>query len=103
MRPDQSGAIVLLSLPWEGELVISAVPVGPEIPQKTLDWLQAYARKHQRPMIYYSRMLESGMYTGLKQLGYGPAAFRQKVAELGLTSNPEVSAMSDKTQPSSPA
>jgi len=83
MRPDQCGAIVLLSFPWEGELVISAVPVGAEIPAKTLDWLQSYARKHNRPMIYYQRPVSNGEFKGLKKLGYGSAAFRQKVAQLG--------------------
>ncbi len=83
MRPDRCGAIVLLSLPWEGELVISAVPVGAEIPAKTLDWLQAYARKHNRPMIFYQRPVVDGVFKGLKRLGYGPPAFRQKVAAMG--------------------
>lgn len=86
MRPDECGAIVLLSLPWEGELVISAVPVGEEIPPHTLDWLLAYARNHQRPMIYYQRIKENGEFTGVKRLGYGPPAFREKVARLGLKS-----------------
>ncbi len=103
MRPDQCGAIVLLSLPWQGELVISAVPVGKEIPQKTLEWLQAYARKHQRPLIFYSRVIENGEYKKLKQTGYGPAAFRQKVADLSTGSEPGLSAMSDETPTSAPA
>lgn len=103
MRPDLSGVIVLLSLPWEGELVISAIPAGPEIPQKTLEWLQAYARQHQRPLIYYTRVIENGEYRGLKRFGYGPAAFRQKVADLGMGSEPGVSAMSDELHSSGPA
>jgi len=103
MRPDQSGAIVLLSLPWEGELVISAIPVGAEIPPKTLDWLQAYARKHQRPLIFYTRMVENGEYKGLKRIGYGSAEFRQKVADLGMGSDPGASAMGVKTHSSDPA
>lgn len=74
---------MLLSLPWQGELVISAVPVGAEIPAKTFEWLQAYAREHHRPMIYYQRSVVNGEFKGLKKLGYGSAAFRQKVAELG--------------------
>ena len=83
MRPDECGAIVLLSQPWEGELVIYAVPVGKEIPPHTLEWLQAYARTHQRPMIHYERIVENGEYRGLKRFGYGPPAFREKVAQLG--------------------
>lgn len=103
MRPDLCGAIVSLSMPWEGELVISAIPVGAEIPQKTLEWLQEYARKHQRPLIFYSRMMENGEYKGLRQTGYGPAAFRQKVAALGIGSEPDVSAMSGAPKASGPA
>lgn len=85
MRPDKSGAIVLLSLPWEGELVISAIPVGEEIPAQTLGWLMAYAREHQRPMLYYQRVAGDGGFSGVKRLGYGPPAFREKVARLGLS------------------
>lgn len=93
MRPDLCGAIVLLSLPWQGELVISAVPVGPEIPAKTFEWLQAYARKHRRPMIYYQRSVDGGKFTGLKQLGYGPPSFHQKVNELGAQAEHQTAAM----------
>lgn len=103
MRPDLSGAIVLLSRPWEGQLVISAIPAGPEIPQKTLDWLQAYAREHRRPLIFYTRVIENGEYKGLKRVGYGPPEFRQKVAELGIGSELDVSAMSEETPTSGPA
>jgi len=103
MRPDLCGAIVSLSMPWEGELVISAIPVGADIPQKTLDWLQEYARKHQRPLIFHSRLMEDGEYRGLKRTGYGPAAFRQKVAALGTGSEPAVSAMSGAPKASLPA
>jgi len=94
MRPDLSGAIVLLSLPWENERVISAVPVGEKIPQATLEWLQAYARMHQRPMIFYQRLRHEGGFRGLKRFGYGPAAFRQKVAQLGLSQDDTETTMS---------
>jgi hypothetical protein len=103
MRPDLSGAIVLLSFPWEGELVISAVPVGEHIPARTLEWLQAYAREHNRPMIFYQRVMENGQFTKLKQTGYGPPAFRQKVSELGEKSGLELTPMSNAAGPSEPA
>ncbi len=96
MRPDLSGAIVLLSLPWENELVISAVPVGEKIPEPTLEWLQAYARTHKRPMIFYQRLRQGDEFKGLKRMGYGPAAFRQKVADLGLASDDAVVAMANR-------
>jgi hypothetical protein len=87
MRPDLSGAIVLLSMPWEGEKVISAIPVGQAIPDKTLDWLKQYAQKHSRPLVFYERTRdEQGRFNGLKRLGFGPPEFRAKVARL-LDSN----------------
>lgn len=83
MRPDLCGAIVLLSMPWEGEKVISAVPVGRAIPERTLDWLKSYAEKHGRPLVFYKRTVDGeGRFTGLKRLGFGPPAFRRKVARL---------------------
>ncbi len=89
----------MLSLPWEGELVISAVPIGAEIPANTLEWLQAYAREHHRPMIYYQRPVVDGAFKGLKKFGYGPAAFRQKVAELGTQAEIETTAMNNHSTP----
>lgn len=83
MRPDLSGVIVLLSLPWEGEKVISAVPVGQAIPERSLAWLKDYAQKHARPLIFYERTVDSdGQYLGLKRFGFGPPEFREKVARL---------------------
>ncbi|MDX1555186.1 MAG: hypothetical protein R3212_04100 [Xanthomonadales bacterium] len=83
MRPDQCGAIVLLSLPWEEELVISAVPVGKAIPERTMNWLKDYAQAHKRPLMFYERTVDDeGRYTGLKRFGFGPPAFRAKVARL---------------------
>lgn len=84
MRPDQSGVIVLLSLPWEGEKVISAIPVGQTIPERPLEWLKNYAQKYKRPLIFYERLMEGETYTGVKQTGFGPPEFRRKVAEMGL-------------------
>jgi hypothetical protein len=80
MRPDLSGVIVLLNLPWEGEHVISAVPAGREIPRESLDWLMAYAQTTGRPMILYERTVdENGVFNGLKRFGYGDEGFRRKV------------------------
>jgi hypothetical protein len=82
MRPDLCGAIVLLSLPWQGQKVISAIPVGRLIPEPTLDWLKQYAQAHQRPLIFYERLLADGAFSGLKRFGFGPAEFRRQVARL---------------------
>ncbi len=84
MRPDLSGVIVLLSQPWEGERIISAVPVGKAVPNRALNWLKEYAQEHARPLIFYERTVDAeGLYTGLKRFGFGPPAFREKVASFG--------------------
>lgn len=80
MRPDRCGAIVLLSLHWEGDYVISAIPVGKAIPERTLDWLKDYARRHRRPLVFYERIENDGVFTGLRRFGMGPPEFRRKVA-----------------------
>lgn len=82
MRPDQAGVIVLLSLPWHGQRVISARPVGQRIPQRSLDWLKRYAQKHKRPLIYYERTRNGDHYSGLKRFGFGPPEFTKTVAQL---------------------
>jgi hypothetical protein len=83
MRPDKSGVIVLLLLSWHGEKVISAIPAGRVIPDRALEWLKAYAVKHKRPMLIYERSVdEEGRYVGLRRFGFGPPAFREKVARL---------------------
>ena len=82
MRPDQCGAIVLLSLPWQGQKVISAIPVGRLIPEPTLHWLKQYAEAHQRPLIFYERLVADGAFSGLKRFGFGPPEFRRQVERL---------------------
>ncbi len=83
MRPDLSGVIVSLSMKWKGETVISAVPAGEAIPEKSLDWLKDYAQKHSRPLVFYERTRgRNGRFTGLKRLGFGPPTFREKAARL---------------------
>jgi len=85
MRPDLCGAIVLLSMPWHGQLVIFTIPVGDVIPDRTLEWLKHYAQKHKRPLIFCERVRSNGNYSGLKRFGFGPLAFRQQVAALMAT------------------
>jgi hypothetical protein len=72
MRPDQCGAIVLLNQPWNDIRVVFAVPVGETIPDRTLNWLKAYAVKYKRPLLYHQRLREGTAFTGLKRFGFGP-------------------------------
>lgn len=82
-RPDQCGALVIDSiLQWQGLTVDLAVPVGREIPEKTLQWLMQFAERNMRPLIYQqqdpqSKTLEKNPFT----LAYGPPAFQQWVLE----------------------
>ena len=82
MRPDLSGAIVQLAIVWHGQKVISALPVGPSIPERTLDWLKRYAREHRRPLIFFERKVVDGAYAGMQRFGYGPEEFRRQVANM---------------------
>lgn len=79
LRPDKSLAIVQLNRKWKGRDIISATPVGATIPQETLDWLMAYAREQNRPLLFLENLFEDGKFIGYKQTGYGPPDFVQAV------------------------
>jgi hypothetical protein len=51
MRPDLSGAIVLLNqLEWQEEEVIVAIATGSRIPARTFHWLCSLAKITARPL-----------------------------------------------------
>jgi len=83
LKPNESGALVIESiLVWQGLKVDLAVPVGREIPEKTLNILMQRAEKTMRPLIYQqqdpkSKVLEKNPLT----LAYGPPAFQQWVLD----------------------
>ncbi len=82
-RPDQSKALVIRTiLTWQGLEVDLAVPVGREIPEKSLAVLRQLAEKNMRPLIYQqqdpkSKVMEKNPLT----LAYGPPAFQEWVLE----------------------
>jgi len=90
MRPDRCGAIVLLSLPWHGRLVIHATPVGPAIPSETLEWLKQYAQRTGRPLVFAERIQSGEGYSKNKLFGFGPPEFKYLVAKVA-SSEPEAS------------
>lgn len=52
MRPDLSGAIVMMNqLEWQGEDVIVAIAIGARIPARTFHWLCSLAKLTDRPLV----------------------------------------------------
>ena len=90
MRPDRCGAIVLLSVPWHGRLVIRATPVGRVIPPETLEWLKQYAQRTWRPLVFAERIKTGDAYSARKLFGFGPPEFKYLVAKVAA-SEPEAS------------
>jgi len=82
MRPDLSGVIVLLNVDWQGRKVITAIPAGQTIPEKSLEWLKSYASQHKRPLLYYERISENGEFTGLRRFAFGPPELRSLAVKL---------------------
>ena len=83
MKPSECGAIVLLDRNWRGSKVIRAVPAGKKIPNETLEWLMAYARKQSLPLLFSEFIFENGEFKGKRKVGYGPPSFVREV-EMGL-------------------
>lgn len=87
MKPNESGAIVRLNkLNWRGKPVIYAVPVGIEIPRKTLNWLKGFSKRSGNPLLYIKR--SDGKIGSIQEsissqtaYGVGPPEFQQLVAE----------------------
>ena len=83
LKPNECGALVISHiLIWQGLPVDLAVPVGREIPEKTLTQLMQRAENKMRPLIYQqqdpnSKVLEKNPLT----LAYGPPAFQQWVLD----------------------
>ena len=83
MRPDQSRVIVLFKrLTWQGLSVDVAVPVGPAIPARALDFLKRFAELKNRPLLWVEQNVENGVFTGRQKVdAYGPPAFQQEMKE----------------------
>ena len=79
MKPVECGAIILFDRKYQGNKIISAVPVGSSIPADTLEWLMAFAREHTVPLVYSENSFENGKLIKKKTVGYGPPAFVEAV------------------------
>lgn len=84
MRPDQAKVMVLPHMrTWRGRPVDVAVPVGKRIPPRVLKWLQDYALRTQRPLIYTEQDLTREGYARDQQvIGFGPPEFQEEVRRL---------------------
>ena len=81
MRPDLSKVILSDVGEWEGWRVISATPVGDQIPEQTLAVLREFSLSRQCALLYYSLELIGEQFTGRgHQHAYGPPAFTKALA-----------------------
>ena len=85
MRPDQCGAIVLSARYWKEWNVMRAMPVGPKIPEATLEWLRLFTKGKDVPLIFYERGQADGAYTHTdRQRAYGSPEFAVAIKEAVL-------------------
>ena len=81
MRPDLSRAILSDVGEWEGWRVISATPVGDQIPEQTLALLRDLSLSKQCALLYYSLECLGEQFTGRgQQHAYGPPEFTKALA-----------------------
>ena len=83
MKPNNSKVIVLFNQhAWRGFPVDVAVPVGRRIPPRALQWLQQFAERNHRMLLYSEQIVENGRYTKQQTVSaYGPPEFQQEMAE----------------------
>jgi len=83
MKPNNSKVIVLFNQSsWRGLPVDVAVPVGKRIPPRALNWLQQFAEKNNRMLLYSEQIMENGVFTKEQTVSaYGPPEFQQEMAE----------------------
>ena len=79
MRPDKCGAIIMLDRVWNGFNIIKAMPTGSAIPDDTMEWLKAYARQHNIPLLFQINEEKDGRFYQFKNMGYGPPPFLKRV------------------------
>ena len=59
-----------------------AMPVGPTIPEATLEWLRLLTKSKEMPLIFYERGFVDGVYTHTdRQRAYGSPEFAEAINE----------------------
>ncbi len=78
MKPSEARVLVVLNkMLFQGNPVDLAVPTGKRIPQRSLEWLKAFASSKGRPLMIFENIKENGRYTGESELTvFGPENFR---------------------------
>lgn len=78
MRPDLSGAIVMMNqLQWQGEDVIVGIATGTRIPARTSHWLCSLAKLTDRPLVMVEFKQDAEGFNGEFNLHtIGPDAFK---------------------------
>lgn len=88
MKPSNAKVIVLFEQTrWRGMPVDVAVPVGRRIPPRSLNWLQEFARTHQRGLLYSEQIVDAkGKFTNQQGFSaFGPPEFQQEMAQLAAS------------------
>ena len=82
MKPSNAKVVVLFNqTQWRGLPVDVAVPVGRRIPPRALNWLQDFARRHGRALLYPEQIVENGQFSNRQSAhAYGPPEFQQDIA-----------------------
>lgn len=81
LRPDRSGAIVIMDRDWFDWRVLRAFPVGGSVPDATLQRLVAFARPQQMPVIFYEHRFVDGRFAGTSEKALGPPKFAAEVRQ----------------------
>jgi hypothetical protein len=82
MKPSNAKMIFLPNQAmWRNFPLDVAVPVGKRIPPRTLIWLQQFAERNNRVLLYSEQIEQDGIFTGKQRVaGYGPPEFQQEMA-----------------------
>ena len=79
MKPTNGKVIVLFNkLVWNGVSVDLAVPVGKQIPPRSLEWLKKFSKENARPLLYSEQLIENSEFQKQQRfMAYGPPAFQE--------------------------
>ncbi len=83
MKPNEGKVLVIFNkLRWQGYAVDLALPVGRRIPPRALKWLQGFAQRNGRPLLYSEQVVDANGFTGEQIVfGYGPPQFQAWVSD----------------------